>query len=160
MSISRTSATVVAFLMAAGGGAAASDLSAACQISKEQRDELGCVCVVARASPAALLDDIVGSVLKSDPQGFTPVTEQAWLEVGDSVLIGEESQASLLSGPSCNVAVGPKASLVLRAIDENCACAALVEEKKPGHAGGGLAHVALGAGALIALGIHLIPVSP
>lgn len=160
MSPLRTSATVVAFLIGAGGNVWASDFTSACQISQEQRDELGCVCVVARASPAALLDDIVGSVLKSDAHGFTPVSEQAWLEIGDSVLVGEESRASLLSGPTCNVAVGPKASLVLRAIDENCACAALVEEKKPAHAGGGLAHVALGAGALIALGVHLIPVSP
>jgi hypothetical protein len=160
MRIRRTFPAVVGILWAVNA-AQASDLSAQCQLTPIEKERNACLCVVPIVLPVALVTDIEGTVLKSDTNGFSPVVEQASLSVGDRVLVGDSSKASLIAGLACQTAIGPDASLSVRQLNETCACLALQEQKPIAPAAPHSPYLAIaGAAGLLALGIHLLPVSP
>jgi hypothetical protein len=132
-----------------------------CTVPTDDQAKRGCICMLPIKSPPptgiVLLDKIKGDVLVSAMAGFTPVTQPTWLNVGDSVLVKSASQATLVAGVNCQRTVGPNVSLIIKEIDNECACAALTGEQTAG-----LPHTILAVGAGIGIGILLRPppVSP
>jgi hypothetical protein len=165
MRIGRLGFASIILLSAWGGRVIAADLESTCQISDEEQKQLGCVCVGplgVQPASVALLDQIKGEVLKSDPAGYSPVTQPTPLVIGDSVLVKDRSNALLVMGLDCQREIGPNASLVVRQTDHGCACAALLEEKPKAaalHDPALLAGLAVGGGILL---LHHLPppVSP
>lgn len=88
----------------------------------------GCVCAVPLASlPNGIFGQLnpSGEVMVSGASGSVPALTPVNLAVGDSAVILESGNATLSAGPSCNLQLPARSSLVIRSVGD-CACASVV----------------------------------
>ena len=159
MRIRRLAVSAISVLVCSVSLAAAADLTSSNKCSKitdEEARKSACACVADRVDPpniAAYLEQPIGSVVTFGPSGSHQVEEKevAPLVLGDGARIGSKSSALLKMG-SCERVVGPNATMVIRELNSDCACAALLQRDP------GALFVPIGGGAVI--GSFLLPVSP
>jgi hypothetical protein len=71
--------------------------------------------------PVAMLSEVEGQIVRTATRGFTPVTKQGGLSVGEQVLLAPDSGALLASGPSCQAQLTGPAVLNVTAVND-CGC--------------------------------------
>ena len=159
MRIRRLAVSAISALVCSVSVVAAADLTSstnACKITDEEASKRACACVADRVDPpniAARLEQPIGSVVTFGPSGSHQVQEKevAPLVLGDGVRIGSKSSALLVMG-NCQRVVGPNATMVIRELNSDCACAALLQRDPSA------LFVPIAGGAVI--GSFLLPVSP
>jgi hypothetical protein len=78
------------------------------------------------APASARLSDAFGNVQITTANQYSPTDQTIPLNIGDAVLVLEDSGASLTFGPACGGALPEQSQLVIRVV-EGCALAELVE---------------------------------
>ena len=134
----------------------AADIATRDQCSRLLEEE-DCVCTLPLSSfdPAttAILSDISGRVEITTANQYSPADPYVPLNIGDGVIVLEDSSALLSFGPICKKELPEQSTLVVRAVDD-CACAAFVETQRTAAA---LPFLGLGA---IGVGIILLDEDP